>query len=195
GGQCSRLGQALYAERLNPRLIVGRANLNRIHAEHAAEGRAAFSDGFLKQPVRQRRCHERADGKRARAFAEDGDIVRIAAELGDIVAHPFERGDHIHQAVVARRATALSPQIFTGQKTENSHAVVDVHEHYAAVYQRRVGIAQLGASAGYIGSAVNPDHYRQWMSWDRHGRRVDVKVKTILARAGILKNVIGPDGP
>ena len=57
----------------------------------------------------------------------------------------------------------LAPQIFTGQKTKHSHAVVDVHEHYAAIHERRVGITRLGASASRVAASVDPDHHGQRM--------------------------------
>ena len=36
---------------------------------------------FVEQALRRRRSHERADGKRAGALAEDGDVAGIAAKL------------------------------------------------------------------------------------------------------------------
>ena len=61
---------------------------------------AAFADAFLEQPLRHGRGHQRADGKRAGAFAEDGHVVGIAAEVLDVVFDPLEAGHHVHEAVV-----------------------------------------------------------------------------------------------
>ncbi len=112
-----------------------------------------------------------------------------------LAAYPFERSDHIHQAIIARCATALPPQIFTGQKTENSHPVVDVHQHYAAIHERRVANS---AARSFRQPHILHRGSKPLLAAGARGspsRRVDIKVETILARPGILKNVIGPDGP
>jgi hypothetical protein len=109
--------------------LVGRQQL--AVADHR---RAAFDDGLLHQPARERRSDQDGGILRAGRLAEYRDIGRIAAEPGDIVVHPAQGGDLIEDAVGARGiAPGFSPRLGVADKAENAQPVVERdHDHAAA---------------------------------------------------------------
>src|SRR5271167_4532700 len=118
----------------------------------------AFSDGSLKQPVRERRCYQIINAPRSGRFAENRYPLGIATKRRDVLLHPFERRDLVQQAVVARRITVgFLGELRVREETKYTQAIVDGHHHHALLGQCLAVVKRTRASDQ--SSAVNPHHY------------------------------------
>ena len=91
----------------------------------AAEGAAAFADGFGEEAAGEGRGHLGADGDGACGFAEDGDVGGVSTEGGDVVLDPGEGGGLVEEAVVAGGVVGgLGGEFGVGEEAEDAEAVV-----------------------------------------------------------------------
>ncbi len=87
---------------------------------------------WANKPLRERRSHLRADGKRTGRLAEDGDVVRVAAKGRDVALHPLDSRQFVEQPVVAGRVVGiLRGQFRGGEETENAQPVIHGDNQHA----------------------------------------------------------------
>ncbi len=147
---------------------------------HVGTAGEALHDGFVKQSVRRRKCHQGCNLGGAPRLAEDGHVVGIATESGDIVTDPPQREHHVQHAGIAGIGKSLIPALDL-QMAENIDAVIDGHDHHVAV-ACKAGPVEAGGRAGTVhpGAAMQPDHHRPFRDPGRRWRE-HVEEETVLA--------------
>src|SRR5205823_2591817 len=108
---------------------------------------AALCDDALEEAAGGGRAGEQAHRGTARRLAEDRHPVRIAAKASDVGPDPAEGRDHIAQAVVAGRPTALAIEIRMRQEPENTEPIGDAHQHYALLRRSEEHTSELQSLA------------------------------------------------
>src|SRR4249920_1521042 len=97
---------------------------------------------------------------RSRRLTSQSDVRRVAAEVRDIFPDPLQGRDLIQQRVVAgcvmRR---LSAQFWRREKPEDAESIFDAYENHASLVDGRIHCPAARSAA--VGSAMNPDKYRQ----------------------------------
>ena len=82
----------------------------RVRQRRNRRSRSALDNRLLKQPVRQRRNHQRRNGDSACRLPENRDVIRIAAKRLDIPLDPLQSLDLIQHSVIARPVSGLFTQ-------------------------------------------------------------------------------------
>ncbi len=163
-------------------LPPGAAVLRKRAREQPVAAAAGFDDRLVEQALRERRGQEHQHRRPARRLAEHRHVARIAAERRDVRLHPAQRRELVHVAVVAERALVrLLRQRGVREEPEPADAVVEAHEHDAALRELRAVVDRGRAAAVDEAAAVDPHHHRQRRR--RPFRRTpDVEDEAVLVR-------------
>ena len=84
-------------------------------------------------------------------------------------------------------------QLGMGEKAQHVETVVHGHDHDAARREPRAVIARLGARAGDVAAAMDPEHDRQPVRSFGRGRRPDIEIEAVLRHAGDGRIDVVPD--